>query len=441
MNKIAIYLMAVAVMLFASCNEELDKDKYKYQVDAKVEKVELNLTELEIARNATATLTATISPSRAQNKDVTWSSSNETVAVVMDGVITAREIGTANITVTTEDGSKTATCEVTVVESVATQVRINKTTLSLNVGEEETLTVTFTPGNTSNKEVSWKSSDAAIATVSQWGEVKALAPGKTTITVTSVSGGRTHTCEVTVIRPVTGVKLNQSVDLPVLLGETFVFKATVEPADASNKKVTWRITGNGIVITDYETPGEVTVKRTGEGVAVITVITDDGEFDASCKMIEKPFYPNSIAPFSATMDDNFEWGNGYSGRMQYGTVMFSAGEVIPVGAKYELEIEFTVSRDFEEDELYVAFVDTRQEADWWTVKGEIHLPGVYKAGETISKKFTIEVTEATTAQNCNIHFETEGEGDGFKDGKPGTPGSGVKGPITVNFTKFVVNKL
>lgn len=80
-----------------------------------VESVSLDTTSLILTKlGQNATLTATINPSDATNKNVTWSSSNEDVATVVDGVVTAVGSGTAIITVTTEDGGKTATCTVTV---------------------------------------------------------------------------------------------------------------------------------------------------------------------------------------------------------------------------------------------------------------------------------------------------------------------------------------
>ena len=76
--------------------------------------VSLDKATMSLTAGSTGTLTATINPENATNKNLTWTSDNEEVATVSDGVVTAVAAGTANITVTTAEGSKTATCAVTV---------------------------------------------------------------------------------------------------------------------------------------------------------------------------------------------------------------------------------------------------------------------------------------------------------------------------------------
>jgi len=149
-------------------------------------------------------LTATVSPANATNKNVTWSSDKEAVATVNNGKVTAVSEGTAIIRVTTEDGSKTATCAVTVTKAEEPVVVVNvdsvaldKTTVTLNAGEKITLTATVKPDNASNKNVTWSSSDVSVATVKD-GVISALKKGQTTITVTTVDGDKTATCSVTV---------------------------------------------------------------------------------------------------------------------------------------------------------------------------------------------------------------------------------------------------
>ena len=76
--------------------------------------VTLDKTTLSLSVGASEHLTATVAPSNATNKNVTWSSSNNSVATVSNGTVTGHSVGSATITVTTVDGNKTATCDVTV---------------------------------------------------------------------------------------------------------------------------------------------------------------------------------------------------------------------------------------------------------------------------------------------------------------------------------------
>ena len=78
--------------------------------------VTLDSTSMTLIEGESQKLTASVSPYNAENKEVIWTSSNSTVASVKDGLVTASKAGTATITVKTDDGGKTATCEVTVAQ-------------------------------------------------------------------------------------------------------------------------------------------------------------------------------------------------------------------------------------------------------------------------------------------------------------------------------------
>lgn len=163
--------------------------------------VTLNKTSATITVGDTVSLTATVSPGSAANKAVTWASSNTSVATVSNGVVTAKSAGTAKITVTTKDGNKTATCTVTVKPAVinVTGITLNKTTSTMEIGKTLTLTATVSPSNASNKNVTWKSDNTAVATVVN-GVVTAKSVGTANITVTTEDGKKTAVCAVTVYK-------------------------------------------------------------------------------------------------------------------------------------------------------------------------------------------------------------------------------------------------
>lgn len=169
-------------------------------VNYKVTGVSLNKTSTELTVGQSETLTATITPDNATNKNVTWSSDNQNVATVdANGNVTAVGAGTAQITVTTADGSFTDTCQVTINAATVsvTGVTLDKAELHLDVGDSETLTAAITPDNATDKAVRWTSSNPSVATVNN-GEVTAVSAGEATITVTTADGGFTAECTVTV---------------------------------------------------------------------------------------------------------------------------------------------------------------------------------------------------------------------------------------------------
>ena len=216
------------------------------------------------------TLAATVNPSDATDKSVTWTTSDATVATVSNGVVTAKKLGTA--TITAKAGEKTASCSITVIPTPVTSVTLNKTSASLKVGEIVTLTATIGPDDATDKTVTWTTSDATVATVSN-GVVTAKKLG--TATITAKAGDKTATCLITVIpTPVTSVTLSKTT-ASLKVGETVTLSATVNPSDATDKTVTWT-TSDATVATVSN--GVVTAKKMG----TVTITAQAGDKTASC---------------------------------------------------------------------------------------------------------------------------------------------------------------
>ena len=215
----------------------------------KVTDVSLNTDSLTLVEGGTATLTATITPNNATNPNVTWSSDNQNVATVnQNGEVTAVSAGDATIKVTTEDGEFEATCSVTVKEAATVPVEsvsLDKANLELTEGETAQLTATVLPDNATNKNVTWSTSDASIATVNN-GEVTAVSAGTATITVTTVDGGKTDTCTVTV--------REEAPDRPVNLPDTHEIELIVGEGGEAKLSLTNASAGSTITVT--ATPDE-----------------------------------------------------------------------------------------------------------------------------------------------------------------------------------------
>ena len=159
--------------------------------------VTLNETALSLHPTEKATLTAAVAPENTTDTLV-WTSSNDAVATVKDGVVTAKSEGTA--TITAACGSAKAECVVTVLPPIlATGVTLDKAALKLYEGDAAKLTATVEPENTTDKTIVWTSSDNAVATVKD-GAVTAVKAG--TATITAACGETKATCAVTVKAPV-----------------------------------------------------------------------------------------------------------------------------------------------------------------------------------------------------------------------------------------------
>ena len=130
-----------------------------------VSSVELDQKTLEMTEGDEVTLTATVKPDDATDKTVTWSTSDAAVATVTGGKVKALKPG--HVTITATAGGKSAQCAVTVQAKVipVTSVELNKTALEMTEGDEATLTATVKPDDATDKTVTWTTSDAAVATV------------------------------------------------------------------------------------------------------------------------------------------------------------------------------------------------------------------------------------------------------------------------------------
>ncbi len=166
-----------------------------------------------------------------------------------------------------------------------TSVSLNKQTLSLVEGNSETLTATVAPSDATNKAVSWKSSDASVASVDNSGKVTAVKAGSATITVTTTDGSKTATCYVTVTAKtieVNNVGLDKS-EMEMVTGDSYQFTVTIKPDNASDKTLSWSSSDENVATVDNT--GKVTA--VSEGKVTITVKTSNPAQSASCDITVK----------------------------------------------------------------------------------------------------------------------------------------------------------
>ena len=200
----------------------------------------------------------------ATNKNIAWTSNNEEVATISNGVITGKAEGTATITVKTIDGNYTDTCIVTVTDEdvseniSATTIETDKTQITLKTGQTESLFATVFPENATNKNIEWTSDNEEVATVSN-GVITGIAEGNAIITAKTVDGDYTKTCTVTVTEDgvenvihVKGIELDKT-NITLKKGETETLKQTIWaensritiPLEINLKQYTGEVISNG----------------------------------------------------------------------------------------------------------------------------------------------------------------------------------------------------
>ena len=240
----------------------------KVESAVKVTGITLNKTSATLDIGKTLTLKATIKPTNASNKNITWSSDNTSVATVKDGIVTTKKVGTATITATAADGSgKKATCTITVTEPkiTVTGVTINGKTnasQSIRVGYTIELKSAVTPSN-ANQNVTWTSSNKNVATVDTKGNVTSKSAGTAVITAASTQDkNKKATYTITVIQQVEKLELEQNV-YQITKDKSIKINATIKPANAQSDDIEWSIENSKIAKIASISKNKKTVKITG----------------------------------------------------------------------------------------------------------------------------------------------------------------------------------
>ena len=258
-----------------------------------VSSVALDKTILTLVEGEEAVLSATVLPADATDPSVSWSSSDASVATVSGGQVKAVAPGKA--TVTARAGEKEATCTVTVEKRFipVSSIALSQPALTLVEGEEATLSATVLPADATEPGVTWSTSDASVATVTD-GQVKAVAPGKATIT--AKAGEKEATCAVTVEKkliPATSITLDRT-ELTLLAEESGSLTATVKPLNTTDA-VTWT-SSNPSVASVYS--GYVSALQVGE----TTITAWAGELSATCKVTVEYQFSISASEVTASGD-------------------------------------------------------------------------------------------------------------------------------------------
>ena len=251
-----------------------------------------NALSLDVYNNTAGSLQATVDQDDGVTSTLSWSSSNTDVALVTSGnisnpTVTAIGQGTAVITVTAtyNEVVKTATCNVTVIDSTpipVTGLSLNKESISLNNVDNKTTTLSavYTPGNANQIETSWVSSDSNVVSVSSstGSSITLTAHESGVAIITATCNGYMASCSVTVSDVlVTNVSLNKT-ESKLFNNDTVTLTATITPSQVTNNALTWETSDSSIASLSATSSNSVTVTGHGDGgqTAIITVRTTDG---------------------------------------------------------------------------------------------------------------------------------------------------------------------
>ena len=244
-----------------------------------VDSVTLSRSSISLEEGDSYTLYANVFPSNADNRTIAWSSSNENIAEVSNGTITAKTAGTAYIYARATDGSeKYAQCQVTVTEEVlVTSVSVSPARKTMTVGDTAYLHEIVCPPDADNKEVVWSSSDLSVVTVNYSnGFIMAVKEGVANVYATAADGsGRSGVCEITVeptVR-VESVMIYTQVPEIMYIGDVLTLQAIVCPGDATNQTITWSSSDEEVAEVGMYT-GELIAKSVG--TVTITATSADG---------------------------------------------------------------------------------------------------------------------------------------------------------------------
>ncbi len=380
----------------------------------------------------TLTLTGKVYPTyTTRDKTLTWKSSDDKIATVVNGVVTAKAVGKVTITATSING-KSATATITVVSPTTeiVSVSLNKTTASLNIGKTVSLTATINPSNTTqSKELTWTSSNTSVATVDSKGVVTAKSAGTTTITV-KTSNGKTATCKITVESPITKITLDKT-SATLDIGKTVTLKATISPSNTTmSKNLIWHSSNESVASVDAN--GKVAAKSAG--TTTITAVTSNG-LVATCTVkvnasndkpadTTKPETDNKEDSTDKNNTDNNTTTNTDNTDTNKDTTKLSNDNTIKtliIDGK-EIEVSDTINYQTNNDDILLEITLNSEKATYEVIKnpftdGINNVLVLVTAEDGTLKVYTIVVNKVigNLSSNTSVKIKVDDEEVKFKD--------------------------
>lgn len=268
LRKVVFLVLLISVW---NCKDEDIKPS-----DKKVR--EIIVTGDNITDASASQMTATVTPHNATNKEVLWTVSDESIASISEtGLLTAKTNGSVTVKATSTDGSNVIGTLLVTVSGFSVSIQkvtaVTVTGVNITDGKTSQMTATVLPVNASNKAILWSVSNESIATISDKGLVTAKANGTVTITATANDGSLVKgTLVLTVSGVVQQVATITVTGNNVAVGQTTQLTATVLPANAENKNVSWSVSDE--TVASISSSGLLTAKKSG--TVTVTATATDG---------------------------------------------------------------------------------------------------------------------------------------------------------------------
>ena len=258
-----------------------------------VNSVELNQNAISIESGNTYTLSATVCPLNADNKSLTWSTSNANVATVCDGIVTAVSRGNATITARARDGSFAQDCcQVHVTGDILVRsITIEPVKKTMLEGDAEILHATVLPIDATTPCVEWSSSDPDVVSVhATTGLIYAQNAGCAWIYATATDGSNKRgACLITVNPwiPVAVIHIDETCDT-IYNGEVRSLSASVLPTNATEPDIRWS-SSNPSILSISSRSGVMTAHKLGKVTITVTEINSERTASVEIEVVKRKF--------------------------------------------------------------------------------------------------------------------------------------------------------
>ncbi len=239
--------------------------------------IKLDVSTLDLAAGKSYTFKPTVTPADSTDAEITWESSDTKIAIVdTDGKVTGKAAGQTVIIAKLASGG-TAYCKVTVTQP-ASGLILNYSDKTVYVGEKFEMTASVSPSTATQLGVKWESSNTKIATITEKGEVTALAGGVVIITATTLDGGYVANCVLTVREAVSKITINHQIYY-LGINKFAYLEATVSTPNATNQNVAWTSSDEDVVTVNQK--GKITGHKLGTATITATAL-DGSKVEATC---------------------------------------------------------------------------------------------------------------------------------------------------------------